>query len=142
VSVVTVMRHRDPLEGQSLRVLGRLRRHGGLELLLVLPDGSKRMVPAAWTDLDSGLVGERHGDGVDVAATLERVGDLLAACRLVLALVTGSAHAQGQAARTSSCEEDDRAACAVEFDPPGGPSEACRVGCRSHAGWTSGLRAA
>jgi hypothetical protein len=27
-----------------------MRRHGAVELLLVLPDGSKSLVPAAWTD--------------------------------------------------------------------------------------------
>ena len=51
-SVVVVTRRRHPLEGQSLRVLGGMRRHGRLELLLVLPDGSKSLIPAAWTDLD------------------------------------------------------------------------------------------
>ncbi len=28
-----------------------MRRHGQLELILVLPDGSKSLIPAAWTDL-------------------------------------------------------------------------------------------
>ena len=32
---------RHPLQGKSLRVLGRMRRHGAVELLVVLPDGSK-----------------------------------------------------------------------------------------------------
>ena len=40
-SVVVVTRRRHPLEGQSLRELGRMRRHGRLELLLVLPDGGR-----------------------------------------------------------------------------------------------------
>jgi Family of unknown function (DUF5372) len=50
VTSVVITRRRHPLEGQSLRVLGRMRRHGRLELLLVLPDGSKRLIPQAWTD--------------------------------------------------------------------------------------------
>jgi hypothetical protein len=29
-----------------------MRRHGRLDLLLVLPDGSKSLIPAAWTDLE------------------------------------------------------------------------------------------
>ncbi len=29
-----------------------MRRHGKLDLLLVLPDGSKSLIPAAWTDLE------------------------------------------------------------------------------------------
>jgi len=47
VVAAVVTRPRHPLEGLSLPVLGRLRRHGRLELLLVLPDGSKSMIPAA-----------------------------------------------------------------------------------------------
>ena len=47
---VTVTRHRDVLEGPRLTVLGRSRRRGRAELLVVLPDGSKRVIPAAWTD--------------------------------------------------------------------------------------------
>ena len=47
---VRVTRARHPLAGHQLRVLGRMRRHGRLELLVVLPDGSKSLLPAAWTD--------------------------------------------------------------------------------------------
>ena len=70
----------SPLEGQSLRELGRMRRHGRLELLLVLPDGSKSLIPAAWTDLD------RAADSTDtdaVVATLGSLADLLAGCVVV-----------------------------------------------------------
>lgn len=105
MSAVTITRCRDPLEGQSLRVLGRLRRRGGVELLVVLPDGSKRLIPAARTDLQTG-----NGGG---AATLGSLGDLLAACALVSAL---SARQTEQAARQPPCKEDDRAACAAQSD--------------------------
>jgi Family of unknown function (DUF5372) len=50
---VAITRLRHPLEGQPLRVLGRMRRHGRLELLVVPADGSKTLIPAAWTDLDA-----------------------------------------------------------------------------------------
>ena len=33
-------------------MLGGMRRHGERELLVVLPDGSKRLVPASWTGLE------------------------------------------------------------------------------------------
>ena len=94
-SVVVVTRRRHPLEGQSLRELGRMRRHGRLELLLVLPDGSKSLIPAAWTDLD------RAGDGTDadaVVATLGSLADLLAGCVVVADLTERRQRAQGQAA--------------------------------------------
>ena len=74
---VTVTRHRDALEGQRLKVLGRSRRRGQAELLVVMPDGSKRVIPAAWTDEDAG-----HRS----AAVLAPAGDLLALHALVSAL--------------------------------------------------------
>ena len=52
---VVITRPRHPLEGRELRVLGGMHRHGRLELLLVLPDGSKRLIPAEWTS--------QHADG-------------------------------------------------------------------------------
>jgi hypothetical protein len=33
-------------------VLGRSHRQGQLHLLLVLPDGSRSLIPASWTDLE------------------------------------------------------------------------------------------
>jgi len=131
-STVRVVRHQDPLEGQCLQVLRRVRRRSGLELLVLLPDGSKRRIPAAWTDLDGQVDGQVDvgGDGgVGArAGTLGLVTDLLAACGLVAALNTAATGSgQEQAARMSSCEEDNRAACPVESDPPGGPG-ATRAG--------------
>src|SRR5208337_4014225 len=72
VTTVTLTRRRHPFEGRSLRVLGSMRRHGTAELLVVLPDGSKRLIPAAWTDL-----GQPAAAGGDAAATLGSVPDLL-----------------------------------------------------------------
>jgi hypothetical protein len=112
---VRVTRHRDALEGQMLRVLGRLRRHGGTELLVVLADGSKRMIPAAWTD--AAPAGE---DGPGAAATLGTVSDLLAACVLVRGLSARGSGQQEQAARQSPVKEDNRAACAAQSAAGGG----------------------
>ena len=47
---MTVTRDRHPLQGCELRVLGRMHRHGAVELLVVLPDGSKTLLPAVFTD--------------------------------------------------------------------------------------------
>ena len=95
-----------------------MRRHGVVELLLVLPDGSKSLVPAAWTDVDPSTV---NGEGV--VATLGSVSDLLQVCELVTALSQREPHERGQAAGMSPCKEDSRAACPAEFDTrpaPGG----------------------
>ena len=63
VTAVTLTRRRHPFEGRSLQVLGSMRRHGAAELLVVLPDGSKRLIPAAWTDLEQpGRCRRRYGD--------------------------------------------------------------------------------
>lgn len=46
-----MVRQRHPLEGQSSAVLCWTHRAGSLHLLLVLPDGTRSLVPSAWTDL-------------------------------------------------------------------------------------------
>jgi hypothetical protein len=104
---VTVTRCHDALEGQRLPVLGALRRHGGTELLVVLPDGSKRLIPQAWTDAAADAAGSS-------AATLGMVSDLLAACALVGGLRARSAGPEEQAARKSPVKEDNRAACPAQ----------------------------
>jgi hypothetical protein len=91
-------------------VLGRLRRHGQLERLLVLPDGSKSLIPAAWTDqADTETVGE-------AAATLGSLTDLLHVCAVTAALLPTGAGGEEQAARQSPCREDNRAARAAQSD--------------------------
>jgi Family of unknown function (DUF5372) len=111
---VTVTRAHHPLVGQPLRVLGRMRRHGRLELLLELADGSKRLIPAAWTDQSEQPT---PADAQDSAtATLGSVWDLLAVCGLVSALAARARAGddRGQAARQSPSKEDSRAACAAQ----------------------------
>jgi hypothetical protein len=45
MTCVTIIRRRDPLEGQRVGVLRRWRRkHGRVDLLVVLPNGRKRLV--------------------------------------------------------------------------------------------------
>ena len=106
-----VTRRRHPLEGRSLQVLGGMRRHGVLELLLVLPDGSKSLVPAAWTDIDQSAVVDEQS-----MATLGSLSDLLHTCELVADLVGRELWEQGQAAGKSPCKEDSRAACPAQSD--------------------------
>jgi hypothetical protein len=48
------VRRGHPFEGQTLAVFGWMHKQGRLELCLVLPDGSKSLIPAGWTDIDSG----------------------------------------------------------------------------------------
>ena len=75
-------RPRHPLEGRRLQVIGAMRRLGRDELLVVLPDGSKTLLPAAWTDRDTTTANE--GKALDRAtAILAAPADLLAARELV-----------------------------------------------------------
>jgi hypothetical protein len=111
VTEVRVTRSRDVLEGQVLPVTGRLRRHGRMELLVVLPDGTSRLIPQAWTDNGDGDV---TGAAGAAGATLGSVSDLLASCVLVAALRARAAGTLEQAARKSPCKEDNRAACAAQ----------------------------
>jgi hypothetical protein len=87
-----------------LRVLGGMRRHGVMELLLELPDGSKSLIPAAWTDAE-----QVAGEGDAGAATLGSLVDLVHVCELIAEL-------REQAAGMSPCKEDSRAACPALFD--------------------------
>jgi hypothetical protein len=79
---VRVVRARHPLEERSLELIGWMRRGGRLELILVLPDGSRSLVPAAWTDLEVPARPARAG-------TLGSVEDLLRVRRLVDGLLAG-----------------------------------------------------
>jgi hypothetical protein len=135
VASVVVTRPRHPLEGRSLVVLGRLRRHGRLELLLVLPDGSKSMIPAEWTDLEAGTgaVGGEAGEG---SATLGSLEDLLAASVLVSALSARNQGEREQAARQSPCKEDSYAACAAQS--AAGPGSGATLGFVGPASRTAG----
>lgn len=117
-----------------------MRRHGRLELLLVLPDGSKSLIPAAWTDTS----GDAHADGDfgrdgdadgDEVATLGSLAELLVACVLVADLAHARVEQEGQAARKSPSKEDSDAACPALFDTrPGTETSGATTG---EAGRTS-----
>ena len=47
---VTITRPHHPFEGQSLEVLRHAHMRGRLQFVLILPDGSKSLIPAEWTD--------------------------------------------------------------------------------------------
>lgn len=123
MTTVTITRRRDPLEGQRVSVLRRWRRkHGGTDLLVVLPNGRKRLIPQAWTDAASGTGTDAENDDVGTdaeddaaAATLGTVEDLSAAVLLVSAL--SRRVCEEQAASQSTCEEDNDAACPAQSAP-------------------------
>lgn len=129
---VTVTRPRHPLVGRRLQVIGAMRRLGRDELLVVLPDGSKTLIPAVWTDRDTTTANEDQT--LDQAIPiLAAPAELLYARELVASLRARIDADRGQAARKSPCKEDDRAACAAEFDArtdPGATTGSDRVAAR------------
>jgi len=125
---VRVTRPGHPLHGLELVVWGRLRKRGRLELLLVLPDGSKKQIQASWTDHDDVSGAELGGDAVETAGVAAPVGDLLRVYEMVCELLARSAGEQEQAARQSSGKEDDRAARTTESAAGTGSGATIRSG--------------
>ena len=96
---VRVIRPRHPLEGQVLAVLGWSHRQGQLRLLLVLPDGSRSLIPASWTDLKT--VSDKATTGPQ--ASIASLGQLLHTRIIVDALLRrreashqGASHSGGE----------------------------------------------
>ena len=50
---MTITRPHHPFNGKTLDVFRHARRQGRLLLVLILPDGSRSLIPADWTDLRS-----------------------------------------------------------------------------------------
>jgi hypothetical protein len=98
-AAVTVVRARHPLEGQALPLLGWMRRHGALDLILVLPDGSRTLIPAAWTDLDPSTTRE-----LVTPATLGSIADLLHAGRVLAGIVQSDSAARPDDGRISNLD--------------------------------------
>ena len=115
---VRVTRVGHPMQGRDLVVWGQLRRRGQLMLVLVLPDGSKKQIPASWTDLDTDPGLRQACDGTAQVASgggvLASVGDLLHVREVITGLVARVVEVPEQAARQSPAKEDDRAAHAAQ----------------------------
>ena len=72
-------------EGRSLAVISSIRRRGVLLLLASLPDGSRSLIPAAWTDW---RLKEALPTSIDdLPHTLGRVSDLLQARTIIDAVL-------------------------------------------------------
>src|SRR5215813_10263609 len=93
---VTVVRARHPFEGRLLNVFGAMHRKGRLLLVLILPDGSKSLIPADWTDLAS----PKPSGCASAATTLGSLETLLHARAVVDALLARLASEDGNSATT------------------------------------------
>ena len=103
------MRPGHPLHGLDLPVWGRLRLRGVAMVVLVLPDGSKERIPAAWAHEGGG-----ENPAVPAAAVVAAAGDLLRLLRVISGIPATAGNRAEQAARQSPGKEDDRAACTTQ----------------------------
>jgi len=103
---VQVVRPGHPLHGLDLPVWGRLRLRGVAMVVLVLPDGSKERIPAAWA-------GE-GGSSEDTSASAAAAGDLLRLLRVISGIRATAGNRAEQAARQSPGKEDQRATCIAQ----------------------------
>ena len=118
-----VIRPGHPLHGLDLPVWGRLRLRGVAMVVLVLPDGSKKRIPAAWAH-----EGGSDAAGGTAAPVVAAAGDLLRLLRVISGIpATARDHAE-QAARQSPGKEDDRAACTTESAAGPGSGATSRAG--------------
>ena len=107
-ATVRVVRARHAWEGRPLELIGWMRRHGRLELIVVLPDGSRLLLPAAWTDL-------KPSSEPPAAGTLGSLDDLLAARRVLEPLLERAVREQ----RDDRAETNGRAASTGSGGEPG-----------------------
>ena len=85
---MTITRKQHAFEGQSLAVITSIRRRGVLLVLVVLPDGSRLLVPAGWTDWSAERSGPTLADhATENAPDLGRLGDLLHLRKVIGALL-------------------------------------------------------
>src|ERR1700730_5310985 len=82
---LTITRERHAFEGQSLAVISSIRRRGVLLVLVVLPDGSRSLIPANWTDWNAAQARRTPADDAG-AQDLGRLGDLLHLRKVIDAL--------------------------------------------------------
>src|SRR5262249_50365286 len=142
---VIITRKRHPFEGQSLSVIHSIRQRGVRLVLVILPNGTRSLIPAAWTDWNT----EPTVSG-PTSHTLGRLDDLLHLRRIINALLSrpsesasheGSSHAiapclsrrDGSAADPDTNKRSDHAVGAHRRDRAHGGTRAPCSAHRSHA---------
>src|SRR4026208_1603582 len=97
------MRPHPPFHRQSLEVLRQARMPAGLQFVLILPDGSKSLVPADWTDFKTTSAtspAPQHAGSLDDLLRLRGLVDALLRRAPNLPLISGASQ-EGHAATES-----------------------------------------
>ena len=89
---VKITRPHHPFEGKSLAVFGSRRQQGRLHLILVLPDGSRSLIPAEWTDVHGCATPPTCNTGVASVEDLLRSRRVVDALQRRLATNVGETH--------------------------------------------------
>lgn len=100
--------------------MGAIHRHGRLLLILNLPDGTRSLIPADWTNLNSSAPSTTRE--TPRSTTLAPIPDLLRACTIVDALLLRLIET---ASEQSSVEEQKDLAANSEFRRCSDPRETC-----------------
>ena len=120
---IKITRPHHPFEGKSLVVLGTRHQRGRLHLIVVLPDGSRSLIPAEWTDLDGCTTAPACPTSV-----VGSIEDLLRSRRVIDALQ------RRHIGETPNLNVES--ACAKQTELHGGPAGATPIGVGSTAGGT------
>jgi Family of unknown function (DUF5372) len=98
---VVITRKRHPFEGRSLAVIHSIRRRSVRLVLVILPNGTRSLIPAAWTDWNTESAEPRTPTS-HISPDLGRLDDLLRLRALINAFLSrpsesapheGSSHA-------------------------------------------------
>jgi hypothetical protein len=92
-------------------------------VVLVLPDGSKERIPAAWAG-----EGGSEDTSAPAAAVVAAARDLLRLLRVISGIRATAGNGAEQAARQSPGKEDDRAACTAQSAAGPGSGAAITAG--------------
>src|SRR5215471_15379573 len=82
---VVITRKQHPFEGQSLSVIHSIRRRGVRLVLVILPNGTRSLIPAAWADWITEPVSTPTSH---ISYDLGRLDDLLHLRRIINALLS------------------------------------------------------
>jgi hypothetical protein len=109
---VTILRERHPFEGRSLPIMGTIKRRGTLLLLVVLPDGSRSLIPASWTEWNAAADGAPESTAALRELCIAPLAGLLCTRVLVDALLSRCLFiVETTAADVESCHETDPGVC-------------------------------
>jgi hypothetical protein len=146
---VTIIRKGHAFEGQTLTAIGSIKRRGVLLVLVILPNGSRSLIPAAWTDWRDADASPSD-DAIDRTSSLGKLGDLLQLGKVIDALLSRTPESAPHVESSHAAElgVPQRSATAAGTDEPansrlgatrrGGPDRRARRAGTPHRPYADG----